>query len=379
MEKQKITGIILAGGKSRRMGTEKGLIEFRGKSLICYALEALQPLCSEILISANSSFYNFLGYPVIPDEFPESGPMGGIYSCLKKSKNEFNFVLSCDMPLVDSAVVWAIKEHATNCDIAVPWHEDDYSEPLCAVYKKSSLPGFEKFLLAGDYKILNFINASNSKKLKTVKGTILDPKLFYNVNSKKHLEELENKIAAKTPSTIEGLPNLLMIAGTGRKVGKTTLACKLIEKISSKQMVTGIKISPHFHYQAERQKVLAQSADYLIMEEINPDTEKDSSRMLRSGASKVYYLQTADRHIEEPFRILLDLIPKNQAIVCESGALLNNAKPGLFILVKRIGQTAYKKGLANLPYFPDRWVTFDGEGFDLDFEKVQFNETGWNL
>ena len=86
--KKEITGIVLAGGKSSRMGQEKGLAEFDGKPMIAYALEALAPLCTEILISSNSNAYNHLGYRVVPDIIANSGPMGGIYSCMLQSQLE---------------------------------------------------------------------------------------------------------------------------------------------------------------------------------------------------------------------------------------------------------------------------------------------------
>jgi len=83
----KITGSILAGGESRRMGTEKGLVDFRGKPMIAYAVDAFLPYCDQILISANNASYNYLGFQVVKDEFPDSGPLGGIYSCLKQLQN----------------------------------------------------------------------------------------------------------------------------------------------------------------------------------------------------------------------------------------------------------------------------------------------------
>jgi hypothetical protein len=136
---------------------------------------------------------------------------------------------------------------------------------------------------------------------------------------------------------IQHLNNLLMIAGTGRNVGKTMLACKLIGQFSH-QGVVGIKVSPHFHQQAEGQKILVQNPDFIIIEETSAFTSKDSSRMLQAGASKVYYIQTHDRIIGEPFRIILSMLPENQPVICESGALLMFAKPALFFFfIKKAG------------------------------------------
>ena len=400
--KQKVTGIILAGGQSKRMGTEKGLVKFNGKPLIEYALAALKPICGEILISANSSSYDNLGYPVYADIIPGSGPMGGIFTCLLKSNNDLNFVLSCDTPLVDNHTILQILEGSSGFDATVPWHGNEFFEPLCAVYHKNIIPVFEECIKDGNFKIPDLLKKVNTHKIQTGKKKGLDPNVFYNVNSKKQLYDLENltgfnparagllglrdlPIPGINLTGLEDLlgfqqfPNLLMIAGTGRKVGKTTLACKVIRHISKKHNVVGIKISPHMHNQVNGQKIIAQGPDYLIIEETNPGSDKDSSRMLRAGATQVFSLQTKDRHFQAPFQTLMGLIPKGQPIVCESGALLNYAKPGLFILVKRQGQTAFKKGIDQLPYQPDRWVTFDGEGFDLEATGIQFDPGGWRL
>jgi len=377
--RHKVTGIVLAGGKSSRMGTEKGLVSLNGKALINYALDALSPVCDEMIISSNSSAYDSYGYQVIPDIHSDSGPMGGIYSCLLKSGNDLNFVLSCDTPLITSNVVSNIIVRSPGYDVTVPWHGGQLFEPLCTVYHKNTIPVFEHFIKTGNFKIPDLIANVNTNKLRTGEDTPFDPLVFYNVNSKKQLLELENLTGFNKLSGLDHLPNLLMIAGTGRKVGKTTLACNIIKHISKNHPVVGIKISPHLHQQAKGQEVITQTNDYVIIEETNVDTAKDSSRMLQTGANKVYYIQTKDRNIKAAFQILMDLIPANSPIICESGALLDYAKPGLFLLVKREGQTAFKKGIDQLPYTPDRWITFDGMDFDLVFSSVSFSSDGFSL
>ena len=134
MQKIGLTGIILAGGKSRRMGQEKGLIELNGKFLIQYAIDVLQPICDTILISTNSHSYDFLPYQKVADEFPNSGPMGGIYSCLKASTTIQNLVLSCDMPFIQSELLSDLIKNAEGYDVVVPWHGGQKFEPMCAYY-----------------------------------------------------------------------------------------------------------------------------------------------------------------------------------------------------------------------------------------------------
>lgn len=173
------------------------------------------------------------------------------------------------------------------------------------------------------------------------------------------------------------IPNLLMIAGTGRKVGKTTLACELIWQTSLKYSVIAIKISPHFHEQAPGQHFIAQNSDYHIIEETNPNTAKDSSRMLQAGACKVYYIQTNDSNLYKTLSLVFKLVPNNLPMICESGALLRYAKPGLFLLVKPPDGQSTKKGLEQLAYQPDDWLIFDGQNFNRDLKTYQFENECW--
>jgi len=107
-----VTGIILAGGKSSRMGAEKGLQELCAKPLIHYAIEVLSGLCNTIIISSSSEAYKSLGHKVVADVIPGIGPMGGIYSALQQSKTEENLVLSCDLPFVSQELMSYILEYS---------------------------------------------------------------------------------------------------------------------------------------------------------------------------------------------------------------------------------------------------------------------------
>ena len=81
-----MTAIILAGGKSRRMGTDKALLEIEGISLLNKAIQLCEQVCDTIIISSNHSGHKVFGYPVVADEIANCGPLGGIYSCLRKSQ-----------------------------------------------------------------------------------------------------------------------------------------------------------------------------------------------------------------------------------------------------------------------------------------------------
>ena len=195
MSLNSITGIILAGGMSRRMGKEKGLIELNGKLLIQYAIEVLEPICETILISTNSHFYDFLTHQKIADEFPNSGPMGGIYSCLKASKTNQNLVLSCDMPFIHPGLLEDLLKNSAGYDIVVPWHGEQLFEPMCAFYHKNVEPTFHDFILQKNYKIPDtFERVRINKYLISQDLPYYSKDLFFNVNSQEELDVLQGKL-----------------------------------------------------------------------------------------------------------------------------------------------------------------------------------------
>ena len=184
----KITGIILAGGKSSRMGTDKGLLELCGKPLISYAIEALTGLCQNIIISSSSDAYLPFGYKVIADEYPGIGPMGGIYSALKQSKTEKNLVLSCDLPFASTELLSFILKNSEGYQVAVPWQGDQHYEPLCGFYSLSVLDPMHAFIQNGNYKLPDLFKTIHINRLIiNNKSDFYNPDLFLNVNSKHDL------------------------------------------------------------------------------------------------------------------------------------------------------------------------------------------------
>ena len=195
MIKHEITGIILAGGKSRRMGTEKGLIEFDGKPLIQYAIEALEPLCDTILISTNGHSYDLFSYQKVADKFPNSGPMGGIYSCLKISKSDKNIVLSCDMPFIKTRLISDLIQTADDYDLIIPWHGGHKFEPMCALYNKSVEPVFLSFIQQSNFKIPDTFEHLKTHKFRIDQSlSYYSKELFFNVNSKEDLDFVQKGI-----------------------------------------------------------------------------------------------------------------------------------------------------------------------------------------
>jgi hypothetical protein len=126
--------------------------------------------------------------------------------------------------------------------------------------------------------------------------------------------------------------NLLLIAGTGTKSGKTSMACKIIRQFP-KLDITAIKISPHFHETTTGLILISENKGYAIYEETNIDASKDTSRMLHAGAAKVYFAKVWDDQLLTAFNEIMKFVPSDVPIICESPALRNFIEPGIFIIM----------------------------------------------
>jgi molybdopterin-guanine dinucleotide biosynthesis protein A len=156
-----ITGIILAGGQSKRMGSDKGLIIYKGKKLVEYPVAVLNVICSKVLISSNSNAYKFLSLQLIPDIYPSIGPIGGIYSGLLASVTSDNLFLPGDMPFVDQEILNILLGKKAEFEIIVP-SVNSWPIPVCGYYNTSILPELEKQISTGKYSLQDLIRNCNS-------------------------------------------------------------------------------------------------------------------------------------------------------------------------------------------------------------------------
>jgi molybdopterin-guanine dinucleotide biosynthesis protein A len=191
MAKNQLTGIILSGGKSSRMGLEKGLVDFRGKPLITYAIEALKPIADTLIISANNRLdeYGQYGYEIFQDEIKEVGPIGGLYTVLKNSKTEINLVLSCDMPFVTTELLEYLFRNMQQNDVVVAVRDEVSLEPLCGCYSRNMVNALEQQIAAGNYKLRDLFGKVKFKALKIDASLpFYKDNLFYNVNRPEDLK-----------------------------------------------------------------------------------------------------------------------------------------------------------------------------------------------
>jgi molybdopterin-guanine dinucleotide biosynthesis protein A len=149
-----ITGILLAGGKSRRMGYDKALLQVHGQPLFLHSLALLRHYFAGILIAGDRPDLAGPGLPAIPDIFPGSA-LGGLYTGLFSAKTDWIFVAPCDMPYPSAAVLERILAERNGFDAVVPRTPEGY-EPVFALYHKRCLPHMEDMLRHGQYRIYDF-------------------------------------------------------------------------------------------------------------------------------------------------------------------------------------------------------------------------------
>jgi molybdopterin-guanine dinucleotide biosynthesis protein A len=153
---EKLNGIILAGGKSSRMGEDKGLMVYKGEMMVSIISRILKPLVSEISIITSNPSYSFLGYPLYKDIIPESGPAGGILTGLHYSRTDKNIVLACDTPNLSTAFLEYLLSKSGTADITVPVFQSRV-HPLCGIYSKAILSEWERRVKAGELKLLELL------------------------------------------------------------------------------------------------------------------------------------------------------------------------------------------------------------------------------
>jgi len=179
------------------MGLEKGTSLLMEKPLVEYSVDTLSQICENIIISANTSDYDYLGYPVVKDEVKDVGPIGGIYTCLKSSQTEDNIVLSCDMPLIPNILIQYIYSEKALYDAVIPVFKG-FSEPMCAYYNKSITEDLLKAIHDKNYKIQDVVKEFNTKFLDIDSNfPFYQDNLFANINSPNDLKEVELLLSGK--------------------------------------------------------------------------------------------------------------------------------------------------------------------------------------
>lgn len=156
-----VSAVILAGGKNSRLPVRnKAFLKFGKKRIIDLILDVLKDIFSQIIIVTNkpSDFSEFKDILVISDEVKNCGPVGGIYTGLRKIKTKSAFVIACDMPFVNKKIIEKIlKISQKEKDITVVPFTDKGYEPLFAVYNREIVKGLEKAIKKKEWSVIKTV------------------------------------------------------------------------------------------------------------------------------------------------------------------------------------------------------------------------------
>jgi molybdenum cofactor guanylyltransferase len=188
----KVTGVILAGGLSRRMNNQdKGLIRFKGQPMVSYAIAAMSPVAGQTIINANRNIpeYQVFGLPVVSDQTDSfDGPLAGVLTAMIFAETGVLLVMPCDSPLVKvNHLQKLLATRAENdADIAVAF-DGERLHPVFLAIKATLKPSLQEYLLSGQRKMDTWLE--HQKMVKADFST--EPEIFTNINSMAELSDLE--------------------------------------------------------------------------------------------------------------------------------------------------------------------------------------------
>ena len=218
---QPLSVAILAGGQSRRMGRDKALLDVGGRALIEHVIERARPVASEMmLIASDRPAYARFGLRVVPDRYPQSGALGGIYTAIAEAEYHHCLVLACDMPFVNTDLLRYMASVPRDYDVLVPslaperstQGERETLETLHAIYGKTCLPAIERQLQEGILKVIGFFSQVRVERIPEEVVRQYDPNLlsFYNANTPEEYEWVRRRYAGDGPEEtgdpVEGSP-----------------------------------------------------------------------------------------------------------------------------------------------------------------------------
>jgi molybdopterin-guanine dinucleotide biosynthesis protein A len=203
MARENVSGFVLAGGRSSRMGRDKALLEIDGVTLIVRAVTLVRSVLDEATVIASKAGYESLGLRIVGDDFPGFGPLGGIATALHISKKPWNLVIACDLPYLSKAWLEYLIERAlkSEADAVVPMNVRG-PEPLCAMYHKNAEQRIRTGVEGGIRKVTDSFANLHVEHLEPDewKGFASGGPLFKNVNSPADYKEAKARLSAQKKS-----------------------------------------------------------------------------------------------------------------------------------------------------------------------------------
>lgn len=186
-----MTGIVLAGGQSRRMGTDKAWLDWNGRPLLARVADALRAAgCTDVLVvGGDAARVAALGLAHVPDGIAGQGPLQGLAAGLLAAASPLALAVACDMPSLQPQALALLGRLADGFDAAVPWLDPGGWEPLHAAYSVACLPAIQRCLRRGDRKMTAFYEDVRVRRVSAAELSAADPDLrsLRNVNTPEDL------------------------------------------------------------------------------------------------------------------------------------------------------------------------------------------------
>jgi molybdenum cofactor guanylyltransferase len=193
----KATGIILAGGRSSRMGQNKALLSLEGTTVIERVRDEMKKAVQDIIIVTNSpEDYGFLGCPMAGDIYQDGGPLAGLHAGLKNSQTDYNLVAACDMPFLSARLGSILLSELGECQAAVP-EICGQLHPLYGAYHRGLYRRAEEMLEAGDRKMRNLLTEDSrilSEEMLLKRGWTGGESCFFNMNHPSEYEQAKRML-----------------------------------------------------------------------------------------------------------------------------------------------------------------------------------------
>jgi len=191
IQNKNITAIILAGGKSSRMGADKGFMDLNGTSFMARILEAVKPFAYHTMIVSNDPNYDVFNVKRVADIIPDAGPLAGIFSGLFYTESDVNLVLSCDVPLINETVLKTLIEGYDLESEVTQLQSQGRTMPLIALYKKQCMHPCLEALKKGERRLTQVVSELKTKTI--VLETNLEP-WVRNINTVEELKEIRHEL-----------------------------------------------------------------------------------------------------------------------------------------------------------------------------------------
>jgi molybdopterin-guanine dinucleotide biosynthesis protein A len=187
------TGVVLAGGQSRRLGTDKASLLFDGKTLLARTVETIAPLCREVIVVTNSpQAHAHPAARLVGDLLPGTGSLGGIYSGLVAAATQYSLVVGCDMPFLNPRVITFLASLMPGYDVVMP-RSHKLLEPLHSIYSKPCLPFIKDLLDSRRLRIFDFLPCVRVRYVEESELAPWDPdhRSFLNINTPQDLAHVQ--------------------------------------------------------------------------------------------------------------------------------------------------------------------------------------------